>query len=67
MAGIEPDGDVVKDAIAAGYRDIDTAFIYLNEKEVGQAIKELISEGKIERKDLFVTTKVWSAYHSRGM
>lgn len=52
-------GDTVKKAVASaleiGYRHIDTAQIYGNEKEVGEAIH---SSG-IPRKDLFITTKVW--------
>ena len=42
-------------AIEAGYRHIDTAAIYMNEKAVGDAIKE----SGIDRKDMFITTKLW--------
>ena len=45
----------VKTAIKQGYRLIDTAAIYENEREVGQAIKE----SGIKREELFVTTKLW--------
>ncbi|PKV89623.1 aldo/keto reductase [Streptomyces sp. TLI_146] len=45
----------VSDALAAGYRSLDTAAAYRNEEAVGRAIK---SSG-IPREDLFVTTKVW--------
>lgn len=48
----------VKAAIDAGYRHIDTAYLYANEQEVGQAIREKIAEGVIKREDVFVTTKV---------
>ena len=41
-------------ALKAGYRHIDTATVYKNEEEVGQAIKE----SHLERKDIFVTTKL---------
>ncbi|CAH1271116.1 AKR1B10 [Branchiostoma lanceolatum] len=50
--------NAVKTAIDAGYRHIDTAQVYGNEKDVGQAIKEKIAEGKIKREDVFVTTKL---------
>ena len=42
-------------AIEAGYRHIDTAQAYLNEVEVGEAIKHC----GVPRKELFITTKVW--------
>ena len=45
----------VLDAIDVGYRLIDTAQYYKNEKEVGEAIKEC----GIGREELFITTKVW--------
>ncbi|KAF9362453.1 hypothetical protein BGX34_006158 [Mortierella sp. NVP85] len=49
----------VKVAIEAGYRHIDAAFIYGNEKEVGQAI----AESGVPRSELFVTTKLWNNAH----
>lgn len=53
----------VKTAIEIGYRHIDCAPIYGNEKEIGQAISECINEGIIERKDLWVTSKLWNDSH----
>ena len=47
----------VKWAIEAGYRSIDTAAIYGNETEVGNALKE----SPISREELFITTKVWNS------
>jgi len=55
----------VKDAIDLGYRHIDTAFLYDNEKEIGEAIRDKIEDGSVTREDLFITTKVrsiWSKY-----
>lgn len=49
--------NAVKDAVAAGYRSIDTAAVYQNEKGVGQAIREC----GIPRHELFITTKVWNS------
>ncbi len=43
-------------ALAVGYRLIDTAAQYGNEAEIGEAIKE----SEIDRKDLFITTKLWT-------
>jgi 2,5-diketo-D-gluconate reductase B len=48
--------DSVSNALEAGYRAIDTAQIYGNEAEVGQAV----AESGIPRKDIFLTTKVWN-------
>ncbi len=45
----------VSDAIAAGYRLIDTAKVYANEEAVGAGIKK----SGIDRKSLFVTSKIW--------
>ena len=49
--------NAVKWAIDAGYRHIDTAKLYYNEKGVGEAIRQ----SKVDRKDIFVTTKVWNS------
>ena len=46
----------VKWALEAGYRHIDTATIYQNERGVGNAIKA----GGIPRNELFITTKSWN-------
>lgn len=45
----------VRDAIAAGYRSIDTASAYLNERAVGRAIWR----SGVPREELFITTKLW--------
>jgi len=45
----------VLDAIDVGYRSIDTAQSYFNEKEVGEAIADC----DVPREELFITTKIW--------
>lgn len=50
-------------AIDAGYRHFDCAYIYDNEEEIGQAIKQRIKDGTIERDDIYITTKLWGTYH----
>src|SRR5690625_3554029 len=48
---------VVGEAIQTGYRLIDTAMIYGNERGVGKAI----AQSDVPREELFITTKVWNA------
>ena len=53
----------VKYALQIGYRHLDCAFVYGNENEVGQGIKEAMEEFSIPRKDIWITSKLWSAFH----
>lgn len=53
----------VKEALRMGYRHIDCAAVYGNEKEIGQAIKEAIAEGIVTREELWITSKVWNDKH----
>jgi diketogulonate reductase-like aldo/keto reductase len=46
----------VRYALEVGYRSIDTATVYGNERGVGKAIRE----SRIPREDIFLTTKVWN-------
>jgi len=52
-------GDVVLNAIRAGYRLIDTASSYKNEEAVGLAIKNAVKDGIATRQELFITTKAY--------
>ena len=60
---IEPEdaGDAVGEALTLGYRLVDTAAAYGNEREVGGAL----NGSGIDREELFVTTKVWNSNHGR--
>jgi 2,5-diketo-D-gluconate reductase B len=49
---------LVEQAIRLGYRHIDTAQIYENEREVGEGIRN----SHVRRDELFVTTKVWTTH-----
>ncbi|EKZ95612.1 2,5-diketo-D-gluconate reductase B [Cupriavidus sp. HMR-1] len=52
--------DSVRNALDVGYRAIDTAQIYGNEADVGQAI----ADSGVKRDELFVTTKIWTANYA---
>lgn len=60
-----PDGETavqaVKTAIESGYRHIDGAAVYGNEKSVGEGIRAGMESTGIKREDLFVTSKVWTS------
>jgi diketogulonate reductase-like aldo/keto reductase len=50
-------------ALETGFRHLDCAERYRNEAAVGDAIQEAFKAGTLQRKDLFVTTKLWNSNH----
>ena len=50
-------------ALEAGFRQLDAAERYRNEKEVGEAMQEVFTAGKIKREDVFIATKLWNNNH----
>ncbi|CAI5441680.1 unnamed protein product [Caenorhabditis angaria] len=54
----------VRIALEAGYRHIDCAFAYQNQKEIGEVLTKIFAEGKIKREEVFITSKVWNTFHS---
>jgi len=55
-------GESIKIALKMGYRHIDCAWVYKNEKEVGDALKEIFAQGEINREDVFITSKCWNTH-----
>ncbi|MCH7411925.1 aldo/keto reductase [Belliella sp. R4-6] len=52
-------------AIESGYRHIDCAAIYNNEKEVGEALTKAFADGLVKREELFITSKLWNDCHRK--
>lgn len=55
----------VRSAINIGYRHFDCAFIYMNEKEIGKAFKDAFETGDVNRKNLWITSKLWNNEHRK--
>ena len=57
----------VLEALKIGYRHIDTAHYYENERQVGEAIREFLESNKeVKREDIWVTSKVWVTEFGKG-
>jgi diketogulonate reductase-like aldo/keto reductase len=52
-----------KTAMEVGFRHLDTAERYRNEKEVGEAMQEVLQKGIVTREEMFVTAKLWNTNH----
>ncbi|MFY9691275.1 MAG: aldo/keto reductase [Candidatus Acidiferrales bacterium] len=52
-----------KSALQIGFRQFDCAERYRNEEAVGEAIQDVLREGKLRREDLFIATKLWNNNH----
>jgi alcohol dehydrogenase (NADP+) len=50
-------------ALEAGFRQFDCSERYRNEEAVGEAIQDVLREGKVRRDDLFLATKLWNNNH----
>ncbi|QQO31982.1 aldo/keto reductase [Bradyrhizobium diazoefficiens] len=55
--------EATKAALEAGFRHLDCAERYRNEAAVGDALQEAFKARKLQRQDLFVTTKLWNTNH----
>ncbi|GAQ83280.1 alcohol dehydrogenase (NADP+) [Klebsormidium nitens] len=59
-------GESVTAALEAGYRHIDCAAVYGNEKEVGEALAAAFKKGTVNRHEIWVTSKLWSTEQGPG-
>jgi diketogulonate reductase-like aldo/keto reductase len=50
-------------ALEVGFRLLDASERYRNEKEVGEAMREVFEDGKIKREEVFIVTKLWNNNH----
>jgi D-xylose reductase len=57
--------DLVRRAVAVGYRHLDSACDYGNEAEVGAGVRAALGAGLCRRDELWVTSKLWNTYHAR--
>ncbi|MCB7523256.1 aldo/keto reductase [[Clostridium] hylemonae] len=58
--------DAVYGAIKAGYRLLDCAAAYGNERDIGQVLARVFAEGVVQRQELTVMTKLWNDMHGKG-
>lgn len=65
MLGPDDARRMVAEALRIGYRHIDTAWIYRNEKAVGDGIRDAIEAGQVAREDIWLTTKIWVDHFAR--
>jgi alcohol dehydrogenase (NADP+) len=56
--------EAVLTAIQLGYRHLDCAHIYQNEREIGDAVQKAIASGWVTREELWITSKLWNDSHS---
>ena len=58
--------NAVYGAVENGYRLIDCASVYQNEKEIGAVLGRLFENKVVKREELFITGKVWNDMHGEG-
>lgn len=56
--------EAIISAIKTGYRMIDCAAYYKNEKPIGEALQEAFRQGLVKREEMFITSKLWNNNHA---
>ena len=54
---------VIKQAIEIGYRHLDCAAVYGNERGIGDALSEVFAQQQLTREELWITSKLWNTAH----
>lgn len=54
---------VIETALSSGYRHLDCAWCYGNEKGIGEGLVHQLKKGTVQRSDLFITSKLWCTFH----
>jgi len=57
--------ETVRKAIYSGYRHIDCASVYGNEKNIGFVLIEIFNSGFLKREEIWITSKVWNDMHNK--
>ncbi|KAJ9180665.1 hypothetical protein P3X46_008879 [Hevea brasiliensis] len=57
-------GGAFTTAVKVGYRHVDCAQMYGNEKQIGVALKKVFKDGLVKREDLWITSKLWNTDHA---
>jgi len=63
IPGLDDTRRATRTALEAGFRQFDCSERYRNEEAVGEAIQGVLREGRVQRDDLFIATKLWNNNH----
>jgi alcohol dehydrogenase (NADP+) len=55
----------IRKSIEIGYRHFDCAYLYGNEKEIGDALSDAMKAGDVLREELWITSKLWNNRHKK--
>jgi len=57
--------EAISNALECGYRHFDCALEYGNQEEIGEVLQEFMESKKVQRGELFITSKLWNTHHKR--